>query len=531
AGVGISPQISATGWAAIANWASGTRVIDDLGGVTTLPAARLAASYPIGDTPFRWSATDGAGQTTTVQSTLHVYAPATNVTLKVTDTAGNPLPNVRIAALARSSYAVVSLVDQNGNNRTDAAGQLLPAALDPGESYLLSFVSGDRYADGLLAGGNVVSSYQGAQAVTPASNGVVTAAMEGGAGRIAGQVVDGGGAAIPYARVDVAPLPYSELGAHLVTVADSQGDFSASVPPGDYYVMAAGSTIDPAIAAEQPLASMLAGGFYTADYAPVSPYSSAAGRVTVTAGTTRAVYMQLATGGLIAGRVTTTAGTPAVNMRVNLEPYGVAGAHRFTAVTDLNGVFQRNLPPGEYRIAATGVVFDPVSHSEQGIAGGWVGGYLSDGSGTLSWNTSAALIHPLAAGGQRVVTLTLTPGGTIRGQVTPAVAARVRIFARDGAGTITQRVFADAAGNYAINMPAGTVRLVVDSYAMDARTGQLTPLIGVVGGWVDANGIAQPLQAGAQAIALSAGQTVTRNIQLNAGTPFDAAAVVGAYIP
>ncbi len=531
-GVGLSPQLSATGWAAIQSWASGTRVVDDIDGIKTLPAATLAASYPIGDTQIPWSSTDSGGNTTTVQAVLHLYAPSTT-TFKAADGAGNPLAGVRVSGVALSSYSAVPLLDKNSNSKTDAAGQLVSSIIDPAENYLIAFATADSYADGFWTTGNVVSSYQNALLLTTQNqNTTITVTMKGGAGRIAGQVKDGAGAAIAYARVDIAPKPYSDRGAHLATVADSKGNFSANVPPGDYYVLATGTTIDPAVGIEHALSTKLVGDFYTTTNAAVSPYASAAGLVRVSAGTTQAVYMQLTSGGLVAGRVTTVGGAPVVNMRVNIEPYGVNGARTYEAVTDLNGVYQLNVPPGEYRVAATNLLFDPTIHGERVLAGGWVGGYVTDGSGALTLTASSALIHPLALGSQRVVNLTLQRGGTIQGQVTGAGGARVRIFARDTTSGAVQRVFADTGGNYAVNMLPGTVQLVVDSYAADSFSGQLQALPGgVAGGYVDALGVAQSVAGNAKAITLSAGQTVTQNIQLNVAPFFDAAAKVGGFIP
>ncbi len=48
---------------------------------------------------------------------------------------------------------------------------------------------------------------------------------------------------------------------------------------------------------------------------------------------------------------------------------------------------------------------------------------------------------------------------------------------------------------------------------------------------MNASGVAQSAAGAAKAITLTAGGVVSQNIQLNAGTAFDAAAAAGAFIP
>ncbi|MDQ6964641.1 MAG: hypothetical protein Q9M13_06945 [Mariprofundales bacterium] len=529
--LGISPQLNATGWALIQNWVTATQVIDDIDGVKVLAAPALAASYPIGDTSFSWSSRDSGGNTTTVQSLLHIYVPSSPTTLKVVDVAGAPISKVRVGSLALSSYTVAPVLNSALSSQTDAAGQLVASLLDPAESYLLSFGAVDGYADGFWSTGGVVSTYQSLLAWSSQQQSTtVTVSMHGGAGRVAGQVLDGNGAAIAYARVDLAPAPYSDLGSHLVAVADSSGNFSVSALPNDYYVIASGGVIDPRIGVEHALSSKLAGGFYTANRAAVSPYQSAAALVRVSVGTVQAVYMQLIAGGVVAGRVTTPSGVAVANMRVNLEPYGVTGAYIYETTTDINGIYQLNVAAADYLIAATNRRFDPFATVDAVVANGYVGGYVRDGNAQLSLLPGDALIHPVAQGGVRVVNLVLQQGGAIQGRVTGG--AWVRLFAQDIYSGAVQVGFADGAGDYTINMMPGTVRLVVDSYSIDRVSGQLVATPGgVVGGYVDGAGVAQSVKANAKSLVVPANGVVLQSIQLNTGVPFDASAVVGSFIP
>ncbi|MDX8408888.1 MAG: carboxypeptidase-like regulatory domain-containing protein [Mariprofundales bacterium] len=515
-------------------WVNGSTALDDADGFVSVTHSALPSFSAVGDTTVDFYATDAAGNKSTLSTTVTLYTPSTT-TFTVQDLLGNSIPNVTVSGIALGSLSAVQMVNSAGSAITDNAGSLVASALNAAETYLVIATSPqDNYADGFWSGqigGNVVSIYNGADALINPVNLAKTLKMAVG-GHISGQVLDAAGAPVPHARVDYSFAPYDDLGAHFTAFATTAGTFTIGMEPGSYQLYATGTAINPDTGVEQALTSRLSGGFYAGNGAVVSPYASQASTVVVVQGGTKTANMKLVSaGGMVVGRVHSPTGQPVKAMRVNIEPYGgVGNPVTYEVVTDVSGLYQLNVPSGSYRLVATNKVFDPVSRIDTSLSAGLVGGFSTTTQGSIVRDSNAAQIYNVSAGGQRIVDFTLKQGGAITGTVTGA--RYVRIFAQDLSTADTQQTFTDGLGKYTLNMMPGTVRLVVDSYSMDPISGQLVPLAGgVAGGYVNASGVAQSVAASAAAIAVSANGVVTQNIQLNVGTIFDAAAVVGTFIP
>jgi len=534
-GVGISLQTPVLG-AKLQAWINGFTALDNADGFVAVTHSTLPALFAAGDTTVQFFATDAAGNKATLSTTVTIYTPS-STTFHAQDLQGNPIPNVVIGGLAVGSQSAVAMVSSAGATQTDANGDLVASGLNAAETYLvIATAPQDSYADGYWGGAlgsvaNVVSIYSAAANLSIGST--TTLAMPA-AGRVSGQVLDANGVAIPHARVDYSLAPYDDLGAHFTTFATTAGLFTIGAEPGSYQLFAPGTALNADTGVEQALTSRLSGGFYVGNNGMVSPYANQAATITVTKGATQTVTMKLvAGGGMVVGRVYTPAGTAVRTMRVNIEPYGATGSPiTYEAVTDVSGLYQLNVPPGLYQLAATNKQFNPVTRiDDTSLLSGLVGGFSAASTGSVVRSVSKALLYNVAAGGQTVVDFTLQQGGTITGKVAGG-GAFVRLFAQDIYSNDTQQIFADGLGKYTINMMPGTVQLVVDSYSMDPVSGQLVALTGgVTGGYVNSVGVAQSVQASAAAFVVTANGTITQNIQLNTGALFDAAAVVGSFIP
>ncbi|MDX8414158.1 MAG: hypothetical protein R8J85_08745 [Mariprofundales bacterium] len=542
AGVGISLQTPGLG-AKLQAWLNGFTALDNADGFVAVTHSTLPALFTAGKTTVQFFATDAAGNKATLSTTVTVYTSSSttfpsSTTFHAQDLQGNSIPNIALGGVAVGSQSAVAMVNAAGSSQTDASGNLVASGLNAAETYLVIAASPqDSYADGYWGGAlnavaNVVSIYGAAAPLTNFANSTTTLVMAAG-GHISGQVLDANGVAIPHARVDYSLAPYDNLGAHFTTFATTAGVFTIGAEPGSYQLFVPGTALNADTGVEQALTSRLSGGFYAGNNAVVSPYANQAATVTVTQGATQTVTMKLvAGGGMVAGRVYTPAGAPIRTMRVNIEPYGATGSPiTYEAVTDVSGLYQLNVPPGLYQLAATNKQFNPVTRIDGSLSSGVVGGFSATAQGSVVRKVNSAQLYYVAAGGQTIVDFTLQQGGAVTGKVTGG-GAFVRIFAQDVYSNDTQQIFTDGLGNYTLNMMPGTVRLVVDSYSMDQVSGQLVAFTGgVTGGYVNSAGVAQSLQTSAASFVVTANGTITQNIQLNTGTPFDAAAVVGSFIP
>ena len=235
-----------------------------------------------------------------------------------------------------------------------------------------------------------------------------------------------------------APLPasavlaYTADGTTLVaaTATDVNGNFTLTVPPGAYKVVAADVTRIYATA-------------FVADansFASEQPISVGAG------GSVGAIRIPMHRAGAVTGRVTNPAGTPLQGITV--AAYNDDGSQRIVAQTNVDGVYLLLLPAGTYRIAAydPGLVYATQFYPQRNL---------------FSTATAVPVVAMLAT---PAIDFVLVRGanftGTITDQTSSAPIAGVTVGAYDDAGNLVSTATSDRSGNYTIVVPAGHYRLI-----------------------------------------------------------------------
>ena len=248
------------------------------------------------------------------------------------------------------------------------------------------------------------------------------------AGHLAGTIADADtGVVLPGITVSAYTADGTSIAA--TTLSDSSGSYTLNVPAGSYKVVAADTT-----------------GTYAAGFANDANSFTAAQTATVKPAQIVTTRVALHRAGTIRGHVKDSFGVALPGITV--AAYNGDGSQRTSVQTDGNGGYSLALPPGNFKIAAYD---NAISYATQFYPGRNV-------------FRNASLITIAAGVIVPGVDFSLTRGAQFNGFVIDAATqlpvSGVSIAAYDTEGNQMTLAVTDAAGKYALVLPAGTFTLV-----------------------------------------------------------------------
>jgi hypothetical protein len=259
------------------------------------------------------------------------------------------------------------------------------------------------------------------------NNNIVTSIVSSGA--ITGKVTDSNNA--PLAGIKIVVRTFGKQLTQAFLRTDDSGNYTISVPPGDYVIGAINDTTTSAAASQWwtnagGTISVWGGGKVTVDTTPVN------------------INFKLGNGGRISGTVTGgLSNTPLVGIKVFLSDFD-SGLPLIWATTLTDGTYSLNVPPGSnYYINFTNYMIAQPYAS---------GNYNSTIPGGGVDNTQAEKIT-ITAGGTVTASINLMDGGLIQGTVTDpitGVAAGLTVKFVDFVGAYAQGFSTGADGTYSI---------------------------------------------------------------------------------
>jgi 5-hydroxyisourate hydrolase-like protein (transthyretin family) len=224
---------------------------------------------------------------------------------------------------------------------------------------------------------------------------------------------------------------YTEAGSlQSMTTTDSQGRYVLGVPAGGYRVLAYDQTGVYATSFEND-----------ADSFETSPVVNVVDNVS-------GINFALRKGGSVTGLVSALgAGTPLIGMTI--AAYNLSGTRRGFTQTDSQGIYSLVLPPGQYKIAA----FDD--------SGSFAVRFFLD-SGSFATATLVTVTGGRATAG---INFLLELAGHLSGAVfdadTHMVLPAMTVIAYNVDGTtVVANTISDASGNFRLNVPAGSYKVV-----------------------------------------------------------------------
>lgn len=369
--------------------------------------------------------------TSNVNGVDFVMQKAGTVTGTVT-AGGTPLAQITVAA-----YNVTDGTRRDfTRTRPDGTYQLL---LPPGDYKLAAYDDGGLYAVSFFQNQNTFVSAT-TLSVAVGQPLVDTNFQLSRSAHLSGTVVDADTHSVLSGQTVVAYAPEGTV-AVATTSTDAAGNFTLTVPPGAYKLVAA----DPAH-------------IYATGYVADSISFAADPTITLAPGASvGSNTIPLHRAGGVSGRVTDAGGNALAGMTV--AAYNADGSQRAVTTTDSTGGYTLLLPPGDFRIAAydPGVVFATQFYPQHTL--------FADAAPVTV--TAAQLTAP--------VNFALNAGarftGTITDQATGATIAGISVGAYDDNGNLMNVATTDTAGNYTLVVPEGHYRLAAFDNVLRYITG------------------------------------------------------------
>jgi probable HAF family extracellular repeat protein len=253
-------------------------------------------------------------------------------------------------------------------------------------------------------------------------------------GTITGRVTDTSG--LPVAGMPV--IAYDFNGNWVAgSQTDGIGEYSFLIPPGTYHVEFFGNGTP---------------GYYLTEWYDSKSLPGQADPVSVGIGQTVRLDAEVGIGGQVSGYVTDTAGQ-GIGL-VHVEAHALNGDLVSDLVTNPNGSYWFNLPPGDYKLYFN--------------AGQASGAYLSEWYNDEYWFNEADPVS-VALNMTTTVNAQLECGGTIRGRVTEAATGNpVYNYFVDASDPVSGRwltwVLTDVNGYYSLVVPNGTYKIQFENY-------------------------------------------------------------------
>jgi hypothetical protein len=248
------------------------------------------------------------------------------------------------------------------------------------------------------------------------------------AGHLSGSVVD---ADTNQTLLGALVVAYTTDGITAVatTTTDAAGNYSLSVPPGTYKLVAADPTRI----------------FATGYLGDSNSFASDAAISVASGAFVGALRIPLHRAGVVSGHVSDASGTPLPG--ISVAAYNEDGSQRTVTTTDASGAYTLLLPPGEFRVAAfdTNVIFATQFYPQRFL-------FLNAGTVSVATAQTTAAIDFILVRGARF-------SGTITDQQTGAPIAGISVGAFDSAGNIMSVGISDNSGNYALVVPPGSYKL------------------------------------------------------------------------
>ncbi len=259
------------------------------------------------------------------------------------------------------------------------------------------------------------------------SNNIISSIL--GSGTITGLVTDSNDTPLPGIKIMVRTFGNQVTQAFVRT--DTSGNYTISVPAGDYVVCAINDTTQ----------SYAASQWWTSSGGSIG--MRGAGKITVDSSTPIAVNFKLDNGGRISGTVTGgSSNTLLDGIVVTLRDFD-SQITLVWAITSPDGTYSLNVSPGDYTISfRNGTISQPYASGDfnSAIPGG-------------SINTYQAEKITVTVGGSIPASINLTDGGLIQGKVSDApengnVVAGISVKVNDYTGAFAHSLSTGADGTY-----------------------------------------------------------------------------------